>query len=176
MKHGTRRWTLAILTTLTLATGGLAAAPATAAPTDTIGPAAAYHILNLNSNQCVGVPGGNHDAGSNLIQWPCGPWADHFWDLVYVGDGWYRLVNVNSRQCMAVPGGSWDPGTTVIQWPCGPWLDHFWRLEATGGGWYHIINRNSNQCLAVPGGSTFNGERLIQWPCGTWRDHYWRFY
>ncbi|MGC0334698.1 hypothetical protein RKD23_007688 [Streptomyces sp. SAI-170] len=139
--------------------------------------AATYtHVINVNSNQCLSVPGGSTTAGTGLAQWPCGSWNDHYWSFQYAfssgGVNYYRLENLNSHQCLAVPGGSTTAGTQVIQWPCGTWRDHYWGVRNTSAG-SQLVNYNSGQCLAVAGGSTAAGAKVIQWPCGTWRDHYW---
>jgi hypothetical protein len=136
------------------------------------------HIINDNSGQCLAVPGGSTDAGTGLIQWPCGTWADHYWAAQYqftdsAGIYWYHIRNLNSGQCLAVPGASTSAGVQVIQWPCGTWADHYWAIVYDSTGKIHIINYNSGQCLAIPGASTAAGTAVIQWPCGTWPDHYW---
>ncbi|WP_329403411.1 RICIN domain-containing protein [Streptomyces melanogenes] len=135
------------------------------------------HLVNYGSGQCLAVPGGSLNQGTGLIQWPCGAWNDHYWNLepwTIGGVRYYRVINYNSNQCLAVPGGSRQNGVQVIQWGCGTWYDHFWRFDPTGSGTYHVVNYNSGQCLAVEGGSRNAGAKAIQWPCGTWADHYWR--
>jgi hypothetical protein len=135
------------------------------------------HVVNFNSGQCLGVPGGSTVNGEGLIQWPCGTWRDHYWRAEYgfttSAGNWYHIINYNSGQCLAVPGASTIAGTQVIQWPCGTWHDHYWRFEYEPNGSARIINYNSGQCLAVPGASTTAGEKVIQWPCGPWADHFW---
>jgi Ricin-type beta-trefoil lectin domain-like len=91
-----------------------------------------YHVRNENSGKCLALPGGTTQAGAQVIQWPCGSWADHWWTIVFTGTtapngvDAYHLVNFNSRQCLAVRGGSTGAGAAVIQWPCGAWRDHQW--------------------------------------------------
>ncbi|MBT2385880.1 RICIN domain-containing protein [Streptomyces sp. ISL-11] len=135
------------------------------------------HLTNAGTGQCLAVPGGSKQQGIGLIQWGCGGWADHDWDLqphVIDGTRYYKVVNHNSGQCLAVPGGSRENGTQVIQWPCGDWRDHFWRLDSVAANKYRVVNRNSDQCLAVEGGSRTAGARVIQWPCGNYPDHFWQ--
>ncbi|MDX3569048.1 RICIN domain-containing protein [Streptomyces sp. ID05-47C] len=137
--------------------------------------AAASQMVNANSRKCLAVPGGSTAAGTGLIQWPCGTWADHFWTAEpwsINGAVYYRFVNANSGQCLALPGGSTKDGAQVIQWPCGTWGDHFWGLFIDGNG-FHLVNYNSGQCLGIAGGSVADGAKVIQWPCGTWADHRW---
>ncbi|GHF58198.1 hypothetical protein GCM10010218_44590 [Streptomyces mashuensis] len=86
-----------------------------------------YHVRNLNSRQCLAVPGASTTPGTQVIQWPCGDWKDHFWGVEYTNKG-KRLVNWNSGQCLAVPGASTVQGEKVIQWPCGDWPDHYWNF------------------------------------------------
>ncbi|MFJ7156297.1 RICIN domain-containing protein [Streptomyces sp. NPDC101118] len=91
----------------------------------TSGGIAYYRLENLNSHQCLAVPGGSKTAGTQVIQWPCGTWNDHYWGVQYTSGG-TRLVNYNSGQCLAIPGASTTQGEKVIQWPCGTWRDHYW--------------------------------------------------
>ncbi|WP_190108631.1 RICIN domain-containing protein [Streptomyces cinnamoneus] len=86
-----------------------------------------YRVRNYNSGQCLAVPGASTTAGTQVIQWPCGTWPDHYWGIEYTNKG-KRLVNWNSRQCLAVPGASTAQGEKVIQWPCGTWADHYWNF------------------------------------------------
>lgn len=85
-----------------------------------------YHVVNLNSGQCLAVPGGSTAQGTQVIQWPCGQWADHYWAFATDKAGVTHIANGNSGQCLAIPGGSTAQGTKVIQWPCGQWNDHYW--------------------------------------------------
>ncbi|GAA0445057.1 RICIN domain-containing protein [Streptomyces stramineus] len=86
-----------------------------------------YRVRNLNSGQCLAVPGASKTEGTQVIQWPCGTWADHYWGIDYTSGG-KRLVNWNSGQCLAIPGASRAQGEKAIQWPCGTWADHYWNF------------------------------------------------
>ncbi|GHF09865.1 RICIN domain-containing protein [Streptomyces morookaense] len=86
-----------------------------------------FRIRNLNSGQCLAVPGASTTAGVQVIQWPCGEYKDHYWGVDYTSKG-MRLVNWNSGQCLAVPGASMAQGEKIIQWPCGDWPDHYWNF------------------------------------------------
>ncbi|WP_186762718.1 RICIN domain-containing protein [Lentzea tibetensis] len=134
------------------------------------------HIINNNSGMCLAVPGGSTQEGLGLIQWGCGGWEDHYWQLEpwdVNGVRHYQIRNARSQQCLAVPGNSQERGVQVIQWGCGQFPDHFWRVIPAGGK-SQLKNFGTGQCLAIPGASKVQGERVIQWPCGTFPDHYWR--
>ncbi|MEV8099095.1 RICIN domain-containing protein [Kitasatospora sp. NPDC085879] len=85
-----------------------------------------YHVQNYNSQQCLAVPGASTTAGTQVIQWPCGTWSDHYWAFVLDSTNRLHIVNHNSGQCLAVPGASTTAGEKIIQWPCGTWNDHYW--------------------------------------------------
>ncbi|MEV6394512.1 RICIN domain-containing protein [Streptomyces sp. NPDC051907] len=38
-----------------------------------------HQFVNENSGLCMGVAGGNPNNLGEVIQWPCGDWADHHW-------------------------------------------------------------------------------------------------
>lgn len=182
------RTKLMVICASVVALVGLSAVTAVAAPGDTTGSNArdkaagtSYtHVINNNSGKCMAVPGGNTNAGSNLIQWDCGNYADHYWNFVNDYDDnngyeWDHVVNSHSGQCLAVPGGSTAAGTKVIQWPCGNYADHLWRRVDMGNYNFELVNYNSGLCLSVPGASTADGVQLIQWPCAYYPDQYWNF-
>ncbi|GAA3038598.1 hypothetical protein GCM10020229_57310 [Kitasatospora albolonga] len=85
-----------------------------------------YQVVNYNSGKCLAVPGASTTAGTQVIQWPCGTWRDHYWAFLVDSSNRLHIVNYNSRQCLAIPGASTDKGAQVIQWPCGTWADHYW--------------------------------------------------
>ncbi|MFC0844130.1 RICIN domain-containing protein [Streptomyces noboritoensis] len=87
-----------------------------------------YRVRNLNSGQCLAVPGADTTAGRQVVQWPCSTLPDHYWGVEYTANG-KRLVNWNSRQCLAVPGGSTSQGNQVVQWPCSTLPDHYWNFS-----------------------------------------------
>ncbi|MFD9791871.1 RICIN domain-containing protein [Streptomyces sp. NPDC059070] len=85
-----------------------------------------YHVVNGKSGQCLAVPGGSTDQGTQVIQWPCGTYADHYWAFASDRAGVTHIANGKSGQCLAIPGASRDQGMKVIQWPCGTYADHYW--------------------------------------------------
>jgi hypothetical protein len=85
-----------------------------------------YHVVNYNSGQCLAVPGASTANGTQVIQWPCGNYADHYWAFGTDSTGKMHIINYNSGQCLAIPGASTANGAHVIQWPCGTWPDHYW--------------------------------------------------
>jgi hypothetical protein len=136
------------------------------------------HITDDHSNQCLAVPGGSKNAGSRLIQWPCGSNADHYWSAYYqftdaAGIYWFHVVNYNSHQCLAVPGASTTANVQVIQWPCGNYPDHYWAFASDSAGRISIWNYNSAQVLSVRGASQSAGAAVIQYPYGPYVDQAW---
>ncbi|MFC9932525.1 RICIN domain-containing protein [Streptomyces sp. NPDC127190] len=135
-------------------------------------------LHNAWTGKCAAVPGGSTDGGTQIIQWPCGPFVDHLWKAVpTVTQGsvvYNHVLNGNSAQCLAVQGGSKEAGAPVIQWPCGDFPDHNWALMEDRYG-FRLKNLNSQMCLTIPGGVPDDGIGLIQWPCGDQTDQVWKF-
>lgn len=126
MKH----WPRAVVTAVVVALA-IAATPLSAtAVRDKSEPgtqAVSRHLTNYNSDRCLAVPGGSRQPGIGLIQWGCGTWADHYWELRPSYGGRYYIVNRNSNQCLALPNGTHQAGAQVIQWPCDArFADHLW--------------------------------------------------
>jgi hypothetical protein len=59
-----------------------------------------------------------HDNGS----------ADHHWQLIDNGDGWYRIRNLNSGLVLGVAGMSVSDGASVVQFEDNGTADHLWRF------------------------------------------------
>jgi hypothetical protein len=94
-----------------------------------------YHVKNLNSGLCLAVPGGNTNPGYQLMQWPCGPWNDHYW---YFDGGYYDdwgeyiptygdIFNENN-QCAAVGASSLTPGAPAVEWGCTGGNEQQWEV------------------------------------------------
>ncbi|MEU1290636.1 RICIN domain-containing protein [Kitasatospora sp. NPDC005856] len=136
-------------------------------------------IRNGNSRLCVSTPGGTRDEGSEVHQYPCGDFPDHFWEArkAYTdaeGDTYHQIVSYNSALCLSVQDSSTDVGAPVIQSACRNDPGQAWRIEK----WPHgnrFVNGRSHQCLAVSYGSSAPQAPLTQYPCGDYPDHYWTY-
>ncbi|MFF1476656.1 RICIN domain-containing protein [Streptomyces sp. NPDC058301] len=91
-----------------------------------------YHVVNSNSTavrgtaMCLAVPGGTTAWNTQLMQWPCGDWNDHWWKLVpNPAYGGWELKNLNGL-CAAVGAGSKVSGAPVIQWGCTAGPEQTW--------------------------------------------------
>ncbi|MEU3686851.1 RICIN domain-containing protein [Streptomyces narbonensis] len=151
--------------------------PASVAP---LGVNAFGWLKNANSGRCLAVPGGSHQPAEGLIQWGCGSWADHYWDIrheVTTGDGrrWYSVRNMNSGMCLSVDAASTADYARATQYPCGLYVDQYWtlRYDSTKQA-NQFVNWNSGKCLAVQNGSKNDGAAVIQFGCGGWLDHFWK--
>ncbi|MEU7074860.1 RICIN domain-containing protein [Streptomyces narbonensis] len=141
-------------------------------------------LKNHNSGRCLAVPGGSHQPAEGLIQWGCGSWADHYWDIRYEGDGdgerWYSVRNMNSGMCLSVDAARTTDFARATQYPCGDanealFVDQYWALRYNSAKQANqLVNWNSRKCLAVLDGNKNDGAAVIQYGCGSWNDHYWR--
>ncbi|MEU2242176.1 RICIN domain-containing protein [Streptomyces sp. NPDC018338] len=141
-------------------------------------------LKNHNSGRCLAVPGGSHQPAEGLIQWGCGSWADHYWDIRYEGDGdgerWYSVRNMNSGMCLSVDAARTTDFARATQYPCGDanqalFVDQYWALRYNSAKQANqLVNWNSRKCLAVLDGNKNDGAAVIQYGCGGWNDHYWR--
>lgn len=124
-----------------------------------------YRFVNKNSGQVMGVSGGSHANGAQIIQWPLSSSAwDQQWQLVNLGGPFFKLVNRNSSKVIGVSGGSQSDGANCIQWTfdAGTY-DQQWLIVDVGGGYYKFVNRNSGRVAGVENESTSNGAEIIQW-------------
>ncbi|MFH8385152.1 RICIN domain-containing protein [Kitasatospora sp. NPDC018058] len=90
-----------------------------------------FHIINQHSTaangtpMCLAVPGGTTAWNTQLMQWPCGDWNDHWWSLIGTSTGGWELRNLNGL-CAAVGAGSTVSGAPVIQWGCDAGPEQSW--------------------------------------------------
>ncbi|MFE6747406.1 RICIN domain-containing protein [Kitasatospora purpeofusca] len=103
-----------------------------ALPTKVVGGETYYHIVNLHSTavrgtpMCLAVPGGTTAWNTQLMQWPCGDWNDHWWKLVPNPQrGGWGLKNLNGL-CAGVGGSSHTSGAAVVQWECTAGAEQTW--------------------------------------------------
>jgi len=84
-----------------------------------------YHIVNLQTGQCLDARDGATSDGSVVQQWPC---QDHtarsmlWWvetgEYPGGGLGTFKVVNFRSELCLDVRSGSHDDGAQIQQYHC----------------------------------------------------------
>ncbi len=65
---------------------------------------------------------------AHVVQFDDNDTADHLWQLVPDGDGWYRIRNRNSDKVLGVDGMSTADSAHVVQYDDNGAADHLWRL------------------------------------------------
>jgi hypothetical protein len=127
-------------------------------------------MVNANSRQCVGVPGGRPGV-VGLVQGPCSPSVPSLtWHIEDSrNDGQYWISNAQTGGCVTDWGqGQANQASCSVNEP-----GQRWRMTGYNDGTWRIQNAATGRCLAVDGGSTQSGAAVISWPCGDWRDHRW---
>ncbi|MFI6152706.1 RICIN domain-containing protein [Kitasatospora sp. NPDC051170] len=101
-------------------------------PTKTFNGSTWYHVVNLKSTlqrgtpMCLAVPGGTSALNTQLMQWPCGDWNDHWWRKISTDyANTFALENLNGL-CIGVGGNSHVPGAPVVQWSCDNGPEQSW--------------------------------------------------
>jgi Ricin-type beta-trefoil lectin domain-like len=69
--------------------------------------------------------------GASVVQYRDNGTADHLWQLLPTGDGWFKLRNRNSGLLLGVDGMSTVDGASVVQYHDNGTTDHLWRLQPT---------------------------------------------
>jgi hypothetical protein len=87
-----------------------------------------YHQIVNGDGECLGVAGGSHAAGAQVVGWNClgTSHGDQYWSISVSscdGFGDFSLVNLATDTSLGVPyvlgtkGGVTTPGTPAVQWP-----------------------------------------------------------
>ncbi|MET9223271.1 RICIN domain-containing protein [Streptomyces sp. NPDC003300] len=138
-------------------------------------PAGDYlRIWNKNSNKVMGVDLMSTANSAHVVQFDDNGTADHLWQLVDNGDGWYRIRNLNSQKMLGVDLMSTANSAQVVQFDDNGTADHLWQLVANGDGWYRIRNKNSGKVLGVDLMSTANSAPVVQYDDNGTADHLWQ--
>ncbi|MEU6403341.1 RICIN domain-containing protein [Streptomyces sp. NPDC046985] len=131
-------------------------------------------LANRHSGKVLGVDGMSGADSAQVVQFSDNGTADHLWQLVSNGDGWYRLRNANSGKVLGVDRMSTADDARVVQFADNGTADHLWQPVDAGGGWYRLRNRNSGKVLGVLGASTADSVAAVQRPDDGGDDHQWR--
>ncbi|MCS0606307.1 glycoside hydrolase family 127 protein [Streptomyces sp. LP11] len=137
--------------------------------------AAAYRLIrNKNSGKVLGVDGMSTANSAQVVQYDDNGTADHLWQLVDNGDGWYRVRNKNSGKVLGVDLMSTANSARVVQYDDNGTADHLWQLVDNGDGWYRVRNKNSGKVLGVDLMSTADSARVVQFDDNGTADHLWQ--
>jgi hypothetical protein len=131
-------------------------------------------IRNKNSGKLMGVDLMSTANSAHVVQFDDNGTADHLWQLIDNGDGWYRIRNLNSQKVLGVDLMSTANSAQVVQFDDNGTADHLWQLVDNGDGWYRIRNRNSGKVLGVDLMSTANSAPVVQYDDNGTADHLWQ--
>ncbi|MEV5428108.1 RICIN domain-containing protein [Streptomyces sp. NPDC052701] len=132
-------------------------------------------IANRHSGKVLAVDGMSTENSARVVQFADTGTADHAWQLVDKGDGWYLVRNGHSGKVLGVDGMSTADSARVVQYEDNGTADHLWTLVENGDGWYRIRNRHSGKVLGVDGMSTADSAQVVQYEDNGTADHLWRF-
>jgi hypothetical protein len=132
-------------------------------------------IRNQNSGKLMGVDGMSTANSAHVVQYDDNGTADHLWQFIDNGDGWYRVRNLNSQKVLGVDLMSTANSAQVVQYDDNGTADHLWQLVDNGDGWYRIRNKNSGKVLGVDLMSTADSAPVVQYDDNGTSDHLWQF-
>ncbi|MEV1011795.1 RICIN domain-containing protein [Streptomyces sp. NPDC049881] len=138
-------------------------------------PGAAFRIGNRTSGKVLGVDGMSTADSAQVVQFGDTGTADHLWQLLDNGDGWYRVRNVHSGKVLAVDRMSQADDARVVQFGDTGTADHLWQVVDDGEGWFRLCNRNSGKVLAVLGDSGADSVPVVQFSDNGNLAHRWRW-
>ncbi|MEU0335395.1 RICIN domain-containing protein [Streptomyces sp. NPDC006193] len=131
-------------------------------------------ILNKHSGKVLAVDGMSTENSAHVVQYDDTGTADHAWQLVDKGDGWFLIRNGNSGKVLGVDGMSGADSAHAVQYEDNGTDDHLWALVDGGDGWYRVRNKHSGKVLGVDGMSTANSAHVVQFADNGTDDHLWR--
>jgi ricin-type beta-trefoil lectin protein len=91
-------------------------------------PAPFRRIRNKNSGKVMGVDLMSTANSAHVVQFDDNGTADHLWQLVDNGDGWFRVRNQNSGKVMGVDLMSTANSAHVVQYDDNGTADHLWQF------------------------------------------------
>ncbi|WP_086872434.1 beta-L-arabinofuranosidase domain-containing protein, partial [Streptomyces viridochromogenes] len=132
-------------------------------------------LRNRHSGKVLAVDGMSLENSARVVQFADTGTADHAWQLVDRGDGWFLIRNGHSGKVLGVDGMSTQNSARVVQFEDNGTDDHLWRLVDGGDGWSRVLNKNSGKVLGVDGMSTADSAQVVQFDDNGTDDHLWRF-
>jgi Ricin-type beta-trefoil lectin domain len=145
---------------LTLASGAVAAAPASAAP--------AIEYVNIENSHTIKCISSSGKDDTTAEQFSCSNSANQFW--YYSGDlgGATQIKNKATNQCLGISGGSRSAGAHAVVWNClgASHPDQWWFVYETGtqATTFYLFNYSSGLVLQVGCACTTSGAYLDQEP------------
>ncbi|MGW4084281.1 beta-L-arabinofuranosidase domain-containing protein [Streptomyces sp. NPDC004822] len=132
-------------------------------------------LQNKHSGKVLAVDGMSLDNSARVVQFANTGTADHAWQLVDRGDGWFLIRNGRSGKVLGVDGMSTQNSARVVQFEDNGTDDHLWRMIDAGDGWNRVLNKHSGKVLGVDGMSTADSAQVVQFDDNGTDDHLWRF-
>ena len=130
--------------------------------TITINVNSSYTVTGVQSNKCVGVPGGS-TAHVQLDIETCNGTATQRFRPEAMGGGFFRLRNELTGQCIDVSGVSLADGAAILQFTCSTGTNQQWSFTDVAGGAERVTARHSGKVLDVTGQATADGTLVEQW-------------
>jgi hypothetical protein len=127
----------------------------------TFTPGAAYTLVGVQSNKCIGVA--NAASGTRLDLETCAGTANQRFRPESMGGGFFRMRNELSGLCVDVSGASTADGAAVIEFACGTQTNQQWSFTDITGGSERVTARHSGKVLDVTGQATADGTLIEQW-------------
>ncbi|MEV6011012.1 RICIN domain-containing protein [Streptomyces sp. NPDC051976] len=132
-------------------------------------------LRNRNSGKVMGVDLMSTANSAHVVQFDDNGTADHLWQLVDNGGGWFRIRNLNSGKVMGVDLMSTANSAHVVQYDDNGTADHLWQFVDNGDGWFRIRNQNSGKVMGVDLMSTANSAHVVQYDDNGTADHLWQW-
>lgn len=132
-----------------------------------------YTLTNINSSKVLSVAGAAQVSAA-VQQYSDNGAADHSWELIDTGGGYYKILNANSGLALGVVGASTTSGTQVVQFDDNGSNDQRWKLTPVGVGTYKIENLNSGMVLGVVGNATTDNANTAQYTYTGATSQQWR--
>lgn len=128
----------------------------------TINVNSSYIVTGVQSNKCVGVPGGSAAHVQLDIETCNGAAAQRFRPEA-MGGGFFRLRNEQTGQCIDVSGVSLADGAAILQFTCGTGTNQQWSFTDVASGAERVTARHSGKVLDVTGQGITDGTLVEQW-------------
>lgn len=132
-------------------------------------------IINVNSQQVMGVGAASTANGATIVQWPdtfATPAPEHLWGFVDAGNGNIMIVNYNSGKVLGVPLAK---NAQLLQWDNNGTSDHLWKIVPVNSppGAFKILNVASGFVVGVAAASQGPGAPIVLWDDTNAPEHLW---
>jgi hypothetical protein len=137
-------------------------------------PNGVYRFGNVNSGKMLDVYGQSQSEGARVTQWDFNGGSNQYWQVTYLGNGYYRLTAMHSGKAL-----TFNPNAPVSRLEQATWTGNErqqWKIALAQFSQYVFECRYNKGVMDVWASSLSNDGRVTAWTWNGGANQRWYFY